>query len=81
MVIKAKFTPAEKAAIAEEFHKRVQDVIYMAGKDQAMAMVEDMSKRAAKGIKVSDTITFNFKVTMVYGDLLQVVGRTRRKQK
>jgi hypothetical protein len=75
---KIKLTQAEKELVIKEFAKRTIDLAYMTAEDLAREKVPYLLEHLdASGL--DDEFSFNFRVTMCKGDILQVIGRKRRQ--
>jgi len=69
-------TPEEIELVVDELSERVKDMAYMTCKSKVRAMLSgckiyDMSS--------GDSLTLTWKLDLVHGDILQIVGRNRRK--
>jgi hypothetical protein len=73
-----KLTPAEEKLVAKEFAKRIIDLAYMTAYDMARETMPELLK-GIRSTNTNESFAFNFRVNMVAGDILQIIGRKRRK--
>jgi hypothetical protein len=73
-------TETETEALVEEIAERLKDLVYMNGRQQAMRAVEVLLKRLKTGeYSPNDPFTLAFKFNMNVSDVLQIIGRIKRK--
>ncbi|RLF03884.1 MAG: hypothetical protein DRJ60_07910 [Thermoprotei archaeon] len=76
--MKLKVTEEEKEILINEIAERMKDVIYMDAKEEARKVLEYILEKDFQSS--SDSITINFEFKFVYSDLVQILGRYRRKE-
>lgn len=75
-MVKLKLTPEEKEAIITELAERMKDIIYMNAREKAEEALNDILKT---DLHPNDTIEIDYKFQFIFNDILQILGRTRRK--
>jgi len=76
-MVKLKLTPEEKNAVIKELAERMKDTIYMRAEDKAKEVIENLLKVS---FEPEDPIIINYQIEMVGTDILQILGRIRRKK-
>ena len=71
-----RLTEHERKVLSWEISERLKDVVFAKAEIHATEFVDRIGKWAV--FLGDDTINFNFTVTMVYNDILQILGRVRR---
>jgi hypothetical protein len=69
-------TPEELDILRKELAQRFREVVFMTSEDRAGKMLESLGKI---NLETDDSITVNFQIHLVRGDILQIVGRERMK--
>ena len=75
-MVRLKLTPEEKEAIITELAERMKDIIYMNAREKAEEALNDILKA---DLHPNDTIEIDYKFQFIFNDILQILGRTRRK--
>ncbi len=73
-----RLTKKEKKILVKEIAQRCKDVVYMNAERQAKIIVNGF--REGDFDKPGDQLIFNYKINMCIGDILQIIGRHRRKK-
>jgi len=76
-MVKLKLTSEEKNILITELAERMKDLVYMRAKDKAKEVTEKLLKT---DFNPEDKIIINYQVEMVGTDILQILGRIRRKK-
>lgn len=66
----------EKDYLAQELHNRFKDLFYINGEKRVRQMVEKFSDLVAS--EEDKKISFDYEITIVMADVLQIIGRKRR---
>lgn len=77
---KMRLTKKEKAILIKEIAQRCKDVVYMQAEKQAKIIVDDLKHKSYDGRKTADELILHYDIKMCIGDILQIVGRHRRKK-
>ena len=75
--MKLKLTEEELNEVVKEIAERIKDMAYMNLENRVRDVV---GKILGVDVDEDDKLTFEWKVTMVVGDILQIVGRKRRME-
>ncbi len=70
----------ELIVLKDEIAARLKDTIYMYSDREALRMVRELelTTRNISDEPSDSTFTFTFHIQMVWGDILQIIGRQRR---
>jgi len=79
-MVKLRFTSKEKELLVKELTERLKDVAYMTAEEHARNLISSLEK-LNEDLSGNDLVTFEFNVEMSIYDLLQIIGRKRRKVK
>jgi hypothetical protein len=78
--VKIIFSEEEKISIAKELTDRALNYISMAGETMALKMIDELQEHIRNGlIDYSSDLTFDFKIIICFGDLIEIVGGLRRQ--
>lgn len=77
-----KLTEEEKELVAKEMAERCKDVVYMHAHAQCRDTLNWVLKEDVSDImeQWGDEIVFDYKIHMLIGDVMQVLGRHRRNK-
>jgi hypothetical protein len=75
-----KLTKKEKKILVKEIANRCKDMVYMQAKKQAKIIVDDIKYKSYDARKTGDELILHYDIKMCIGDILQIVGRHRRKK-
>jgi hypothetical protein len=73
-----KLTKKEKEILIKEIAERYKDVAYMDGESKARDVVNNLKESDFEN--TDNTLTVVFRIEMCIADILQIVGRHRRKE-
>jgi hypothetical protein len=76
-----KLTKKEKKILIKELANRCKDIVYMQAKKHAEIVVEDLKHKSYDARKTGDELILHYDIKMCIGDILQIVGRHRRKRR
>ena len=76
-----KLTKKEKKILIKEIANRCKDMVYMNAEKQAKIVVNDLGNKCYDGRRTADKIDIHYTIHMCGGDILQIVGRHRRKRR
>jgi len=75
--LKLVLTEDEKKALIKELAERMKDIVYMNAESRAQATINSLLEVE---LEPSDPIKINYKFNFVFNDILQILGRIRRKK-
>jgi len=76
-MVMLKLTPEEKNAIITELAERMKDIVYMNAREQAEKVLNEILRGNPSP---DDVIDIEYKIQLVFNDILQILGRIRRKK-
>ena len=76
-MVKLKLTPEEKNAIITELAERMKDIVYMNAREKAEEALNDILEDIPSP---NDIIEIDYNIRFVFNDILQILGRIRRKK-
>jgi len=77
--VKLRFTSKEKELLVKELTERLKDVVYMTAEEHVRGLISYLDKEDVEW-RGNDRVTIEFNVEMSIYDLLQIIGRKRRKE-
>jgi len=76
-----RLTKKEKTILIKEIAQRCKDMVYMTAGKHAKVIVATINSKGFDGRKTEDIIDITYTFHMCMGDILQIVGRHRRKRR
>jgi len=70
-------TKSEREAIIKELAERMKDIIYINAEKRAE---ETLNEILSMNLKPNDPITIDYNIQFIFNDILQILGRIRRKR-
>ena len=71
-------TEQEFGEVVREITQRIKDMIYMNLERRVRKTLRDLLKA---NLDINDSITFEWKIEFIFGDIVQIGGRIRRTKK
>jgi len=75
--LKIKLTNEELEVLVKEVSERIRDIAFMCLEDKIRAAIEKIALDTTK----DEELTFTWKISMRRADLIQILGRVRRKKR
>ena len=76
--MKLELTEEEKNAVIKELAERMKDAVYMNAEKKAEKAINKILK--LKELSPDEPIEIKYKFTFIINDVLQILGRVRRKK-